>query len=127
MIKYRSNNSINIPIIINKRTNNYGFSISTNKRIVSANDLFKFNINTSVDNPSIEVSLYKKKERNGTNQEYTKVNISDYINESIDSISKSETQVSFKDDVEKNSYMFEFTLYDGVTLVGKNSIKVVVR
>ena len=127
LIKYRSNNSINIPIVINKRANNYGFGISTNKRIISANDLFKFNINASIDNPTIEVSLYKKKERNGTNQEYTKVNISDYINESINTISNGETQVSFKDDVEKNSYMFEFTLYDGDTLVGKNSIKVVVR
>ena len=126
-IKYRSNNYINVPIIMNRKTNNYGFSISSNKRIVSSNDLFKFTINSSIENPTIVVSLYKKKERNGTNQEYTRVNIKDYINESIESISKGETQISFKENVEKNSYNFEFTLYDGNTLIGKNSIKVVVR
>ena len=128
VVKYRSNSYLDIPIVINKsKNNNYGFTINTNKRIVSPSDLFKFNINSSIDNPTIEVSLYKKKERNGTNQEYVKVNLSDYINESIESISKGETQVSFKENVEKNSYMFEFALYDGNTFVGKNSIKVVVR
>ena len=128
VVKYRSNSYLDIPIVINKaKNNNYGFTINTNKRIVSPSDLFKFNINSSIDNPTIEVSLYKKKERNGTNQEYVKVNLSDYINESIGSISKGDTQVSFKENVEKNSYMFEFSLYDGNTFIGKNSIKVVVR
>nr|MCR5482884.1 hypothetical protein [Bacilli bacterium] len=97
------------------------------KRIVSTNDLFKLNVNSSVDNPTVQVSLYKKKERNGVNQEYTKVDLSDYINESIDSLNKGETLVSFKDGVEKNSYMFKFELYDGETLIGENGIKVVVR
>ena len=128
LIKYKSNNSINIPIIINKNNrNNYSFNISTNKRIVSVNDLFKFNINSNIDNPTIKVSLYKKKERNGANQEYTEVKLSDYINESIESISSNETFISFKDGVEKNSYSFKFSLYDGDTFVGENSIKVVVR
>ena len=126
VIKYQSNEFISIPIVNNK-LNNYSFNISTNKRIVSANDLFKFNINSSIDKPTIEVSLYKKKERNGANQEYTKVDISDYINESLDNISKGETQLSFKDGVEKNSYMFVFNLYDGDTLASEYSIKVVVR
>ena len=126
VIKYQSNDFISIPIVNNK-LNNYSFHISTNKRIVSANDLFKFNINSSIDKPTIEVSLYKKKERNGANQEYTKVDISDYINESLDNISKGETQLSFKDGVEKNSYMFVFNLYDGDTLASEYSIKVVVR
>ena len=126
VIKYQSNEFISIPIVNNKQ-NNYSFNISTNKRIVSANDLFKFNINSSIDKPTIEVSLYKKKERNGANQEYTKVDISDYINESLDNISKGETQLSFKDGVEKNSYMFVFNLYDGDTLASEYSIKVVVR
>ena len=127
LIKYQSNNSINIPIVINKRMKNYGFDVSVNKRIVSYNDLFKFNVNSSIDNPTIKVSLYKKKERNGKNQEYTEVNINDYINESIDNIVNGETQVSFKDNVEKNSYMFKFSLYNGNTYIGENSIKVVVR
>ena len=128
LIKYHSNNSINIPIVINKNNlNRYGFNISTDKRIVSATNLFKIKVSSSIDNPTIKVSLYKKKERNATNQEYTEVNISDYINESIESISKGETQVSFKDGVEKNSYMFKFSLYDGEDFVGENSIKVVVR
>lgn len=128
LIKYHSNNSINIPIVINKNNiNRYGFNISTDKRIVSATDLFKIKVSSSVDNPTIKVSLYKKKERNATNQEYTEVNISDYINESIESISKGETLISFKDGVEKNSYMFKFSLYDGEDFVGENSIKVVVR
>ena len=126
VIKYQSNDFISIPIVNNK-LNNYSFHISTNKRIVSANDLFKFNVNSSIDKPTIEVSLYKKKERNGANQEYTKVDISDYINESLDNISKGETQLSFKDGVEKNSYMFVFNLYDGDTLASEYSIKVVVR
>ena len=126
VIKYQSNEFISIPIVNNKQ-NNYSFNISTNKRIVSANDLFKLNINSSIDKPTIEVSLYKKKERNGANQEYTKVDISDYINESLDNISKGETQLSFKDGVEKNSYMFVFNLYDGDTLASEYSIKVVVR
>ena len=80
-----------------------------------------------IDNPTIKVSLYKKKERNGANQEYTEVKLSDYINESIESISSNETFISFKDGVEKNSYSFKFSLYDGDTFVGENSIKVVVR
>ena len=126
VIKYQSNDFISIPIVNNK-LNNYSFHISTNKRIVSANDLFKFNINSSIDKPTIDVSLYKKKERNGANQEYTKVDISDYINESLDNISKGETQLSFKDGVEKNSYMFVFNLYDEDTLTSVYSIKVVVR
>ena len=127
LIKYQSENFINVPIVVNKNKNNYSFNVSTNKRIVSSNDLFKFNINSSIVNPNVEVSLYKKKERNGTNQEYTKVNISDYINESIGNLKLGETQVSFKDGVEKNSYMFKFSLFDGDTLIGENSIKVVVR
>jgi len=128
IVKYQSNNGLNIPIIINRyRVNNYGFNVSSSKRIVSTNDLFKLIVNSSIENPTIQVSLYKKKERNGVNQEYSKVNLSDYINESIDSLTKGETQVSFKDGVEKNSYMFKFELYDGETLIGENSIKVVVR
>ena len=126
VIKYQSNEFISIPIVNNK-LNNYSFNISTNKRIVSTNDLFKFNINSSIDKPTIDVSLYKKKERNGANQEYTKVDISNYINESVDNISKGETQLSFKEGVEKNSYMFVFNLYDGDTPIGEYSIKVVVR
>ena len=126
VIKYQSNEFISIPIVNNK-LNNYSFNISANKRIVSENDLFKFNINSSIDKLTIDVSLYKKKERNGTNQEYTKVDISDYINESLDNISKGETQLSFKDGVEKNLYMFVFNLYDGDTPIGEYSIKVVVR
>ena len=128
IVKYQSNSGLNIPIIINRyRVNNYGFNVSSNKRILSTNELFKLNVNSSLDNPTIKVSLYKKKERNGVNQEYTKVDLSDYINESIDSLTKGETQVSFKDGVEKNSYMFRFELYDGEILIGENSIKVVVR
>ncbi len=128
LIKYVSNNSLNIPIYINRyKTKNYSFNISSDKRIVSTNELFKFNISSSIESPTINVSLYKKKERSGTNQEYTEVNISDYINETIESISKGETLISFKDNVEKNSYMFKFDLYDGDTFIGQNSIKVVVR
>lgn len=126
LVKNISNNSISIPIVVNKK-NSYSFGISLDKRIVTPKDLFKFKIISSLDNPTINVSLFKKKERNGANQEYTEVQLSDYINESIESVSKGETQVSFKDSVEKNSYMFKFDLYDGDTFIGQNSIKVVVR
>ncbi len=127
VIKYQSNNSINIPIVINKRINNYSFGVSVNKRLVNTNELFIFNINSTINNPNIKVYLYKKKERNGSNQEYTEVNISDYINESIEDIQNGENQISFKDGVEKNSYMFKFDLYNEDTYIGENSIKVVVR
>ena len=141
--------SIEIPVVvgINKYNSDNIFNVIMNSedRIITSKENefdFKFLITEKNENTNIKMSLYKKNSLSAYDQNYTIVNLGEYIvdnelekcdeniyyvfnnnNDNYDNLKLKLNTSLF----EKNGYMFVFELYDGEKLVGKINKKFIVK
>lgn len=82
---------IPVRVLNNEIANTYIYSVSGDKNLITKELLqdtinYKISLNTSVVNPNIRVSLYEKKELSAYNQEYTLININNYVSNNLELI-----------------------------------------
>lgn len=138
---------ITIPVIVTEDNSNIPYSfdviIDDNNRIIRKDDeevemIFKILQSGSFDNPNVRVALYKKNELTAYNQNYSLVDLSQYVSNNLNiygsnvyyastnPISYDGTINSYNNFVlnlittnfENTGYKFVFTLYDGDTKIG---------
>ena len=138
---------ITIPVIVTEDNSNIPYSfdviIDDNNRIIRKDDeevemIFKILQSGSFDNPNVRVALYKKNELTAYNQNYSLVDLSQYVSNNLNMygsnvyyastnpISYDGTINSYNNFVlnlittnfENTGYKFVFTLYDGDTKIG---------
>lgn len=128
----------------------HSFNVMVDKQIVDKdiNNHINFNVIQSGNytNPSIRVSLYKKKEYTAFNQDYTLVNIKDYVNNDLELIANNvyyafktpkkyngtidtynNLVLNFKENIENNGYKVVFELYDGDIKISQIEKKFIVK
>ncbi len=139
-----------IPVqVINQnilKNTNFAVNIDDNNRVITklANAKLNFNIfqNSGLTNPIVRVSLYKKTNLTAFDQEYTSIDLAQYINESLalykDNIyntyitTNSSTINSFvlnldTTKMESNGYLFLFELYDGDKKIDKIEKTIIIK
>lgn len=151
-----SSNSINIPIIVSNSniSTNYGFDVimDDNNRIItkgtgSVNIPFIILQYGNFENPSIRVTLFKKNELTAYNQQYSSLNLNEFISNPLTRVDGNEfdavsspvkydgSQSSYNSfsidlltsELEKNGYKFSFDLYDGIRKIGTIEKKFIVK
>ena len=149
-----SDDTINIPVIVDNEVNDYGFEIIdvADNKIISKKvkeQTLDFDIieQSVLDNPNIRVSLYRKKNFTAYNQDYELVDLHDYINNDLEKITDSvyfaiknpvsydgseSTYNNLKLDFETSSidtggYKLVFELFDGVNKVGTIEERFIVK
>lgn len=128
----------------------HAFNVMLDKQIVDKKDNNHINFNIiqsgNYTNPSIRVSLYKKNELTPYNQNYTLVNIRDYVNNDLELIANNiyyafktpkkyngteETYnnlvLNFKENIENNGYKVVFELYDNDIKISQIEKKFIVK
>lgn len=135
-----NNNELTIPLIVSNTYYNetYGFKVSIGEeyRIINKIDgdidvLFDVSQSGNLDNPNIRVALYKKNEFTAYNQDYSSVDINDFITNDLTLASgdiyylsqEPNEENSFELDLtvnnlENGGYKYIFYLYDGNKRVG---------
>ena len=112
------------------------------------NNHINFNIIQSGNytNPSIRISLYKKNELTAFNQNYTLVNIKDYVNNDLELIANNvyyafktpkkyngtidtynNLVLNFKENIQHNVYKVVFELYDNDNKISQIEKKIIVK
>lgn len=119
-------NEVMIPLQAIKGYNyiNYSFNVKLDSPIVKKNDSLNFNLTQDgqFNSPNIRASLYKKDQLTAYNQDYTIVDLQDYVENSLDQSSDSiyyVTRDADKDNdfeldllnIENNGYKLVFDLY----------------
>ena len=129
-----------IPVNVTGTSSNviYGFGVNmddTNRIISKTNEsvnvLFNISQNGLLTNPNIRVSLYKKDQLTAYNQDYTIVDLSSYISDSLTPVSPNVYYVSTSPtastsfglnlipaNFENTGYKFVFDLYDNTKKIG---------
>lgn len=140
--KKTSSEKVIIPIVYEKEFDNsrYGFKITANQKnkILSKNKdaVIDFNIQKSgIENPRVYVSLYKKSIQSAYSQNYDLINLGDYSNNSLETVSYNKYLVknsSFNNELlvsklKPGGYKFVFELYDGENKVGEVPYKFIIK
>ncbi len=134
------NMEISIPVNVTNDNINIPYSFNANmddtKRIINKTDtplniIFDIMQSGSLDNPNIRVSLYKKDSLTAYNQNYSIVNLTDYVSNTLEAattniyyVSKNPTEhTTFELNLiptafENTGYKWVFTLYDGTKKIG---------
>lgn len=137
-IIYDSKNTteISIPVLVSYNTNNvnYTFDVTSNDMNFiknSSNKSVTFNIKLTgnLNDPTIKVSLYEKSSLTAYNQDYTLVNLSSYVSNSLTSLTNNKYYVGNRtmnytlnlvnNNFNNNGYKYLFELYDGDTRITK--------
>lgn len=128
----------------------HSFNVMLDKQIIDKKDNNHINFNIiqsgNYTNPNIRVSLYKKNEFTSLNQNYTLVNIRDYINNDLELIANNiyyafktpkkyngtvdtynNLVLNFKENIENNGYKVVFELYDGDIKISQIEKKFIVK
>ena len=128
----------------------HSFNVMLDKQIIDKKDSNHINFNIiqsgNYTNPSIRVSLYKKNDFTAFNQNYTLVNIRDYVNNDLELIANNiyyafktpkkyngtidtynNLVLNFKDNIENNGYKVVFELYDGDIKISQIEKKFIVK
>ena len=146
-----SSDAISIPITVSSSntSRNYSFNVSydDSNRIISKEDVrklltFKLYEDGDFVSPNIRVSLYKKDKLTAYEQDYTLVDLKDYVNDylikysnkiyyassnSINGVSSTFNLTLLPGNFENTGYKLVFDLYDGNTKVGSIEKKFIVR
>lgn len=146
------NYSINVPVTITNHTNdNYNFDVIMDSKIINKNENTKLSFNILQKgyfiNPNIRVSLYKKDSLSGDNQNYTRIDMQEYVTNTLTKYSDNIYYASInpviydgtsntynlfelnfdKEKLENHGYMCVFELYDGNTKIGTIQKKFIVK
>lgn len=148
-----SDTVVTIPVTNNTSKVEYSFDIllDNESRIVSKleeNSVVHFDmLQKGIYNPNIRVSLYKKDELTAYNQSYTLVDLSEYVTNSLESVTNRIYYASkypliyngyktsyntldlelINSKFENTGYKFVFELYSGNTKIGTIEKKIIVR
>lgn len=151
-----SSNSINIPVIVSNGdiNMNYGFDVimEDNNRVIQKNTSvvtipFKIIQYGEFANPSVRVTLSRKSQLTAYNQDYSSIDMNEYISSPLNRINGNEFMAvqspikyngtvasynNFSIDIEtlkleKNGYKFSFDLYDGTTKIGTIEKKFIIK
>ena len=135
--KYQSSNTVTIPLRFTSSTElDYSFDVSLTQPIINKGGSFSFDVDYDGDlvDPTLKVSLLRKRRLTAYNQEYELVDLKDYVsnrlpnsNNSIYEIDVDDIVFNIKNNVQSNGYKFVFELYDGNNKVNEVSIKTIVR
>lgn len=146
-------NSIMIPLIVSKKLTSldYNFDVSfpSVDKIVDKGSTVNYSFNIlqdGLDSPNIRVSMYQKDELTAYNQDYTLVDLQDYVDSTLDrfidgvyyvtrnahsySVNSEYNEFSINLDtstLDKTCYKFVFDLYDGNIKVASISKYIIVR
>lgn len=130
--------SVHVLVTNTYQNSSYGFSVLMNEenRILNKEDgdlsvSFDVSQNGNLSNPNIRIALYKKDELTAYNQEYSIVDLANYISDELSEYSTNVYYLSQNPDEENNfdinfitsnfdngGYKLMFYLYDGVKRVG---------
>ena len=149
-----SDDTINIPVIVDNEVNDYGFEIldSLDNKIISKQLKVKtldFDIieQASLDDANIRVSLYRKKNFTAYNQDYELIDLNNYINNDLEKVTDSvyyaiknpvnydgsETtynnlMLDFEtSSIDTGGYKLVFELYDGASKIGTIEERFIVK
>lgn len=148
------NYSVSIPVdITNNLNNNYNFDVIMDdiNKIIPKNETTKLSFNILQKgyfaSPNIRVSLYKKDELTAYNQNYTRIDMQEYVTNTLTKYSDNVYYASINpfiydgtsntynlfevnldtEKLENTGYMFVFELYDGNTKIGTIQKKFIIK
>ena len=145
-----ASDSVTVPIrIINK---NYGLKVSTDdksKIINKTTGITEFgnnalwtdiNYSSGLSNPKITVSLYRRKYSDIYSQEYSLVNLADYVSTTLETTSKSNEYLvsanpqatsqffmSLKPNLISGTYKLVYKLYDATSYIGEDYDYIIIK
>jgi len=145
-LEHLSSNNYRIPVIVSNTNHvllGYEFKVNmdeTGRVLYKENNLLDMNFEIlksgNLENPNIRVSLYKKDKLEPYNQDYSIVDLKEFVTNELTSqstniyyISNETTNLTlnFKNTLENNGYQIIFELYDGDKKIGSISEKFIVR